>query len=204
MPDESVLDRPTVVTGGGGRSTRRGGGSLGPEGAGSAGTPAGDEFDRLAAMLESIRDILSKLIHLKPPLFPDQLQPRFREVWPETERHLKEAIDGLRSDARPPTWSDLLKNAGLTGSMLQMKETSLNFYLNQVATEVQDYPRVIIPRRKRIVRKLLGWLVPSFEVINSVIGSIPAAVFPGKEIVKEVKEHMAAGCEAVKLTQEGR
>src|SRR6267142_4751290 len=191
MPDESVLDRPTVVTGGGGRATRRGGGSLGPEGAGGS-SPAGDEFDRLAAMLESIRDILSKLIHLEPPLFPEQLQPGFKEVWPETERHLKEAIDGLRSDARPPNWSDLLKNAGLIGSMLQMKETSLNFYLNRVATEVQDYPQANIGKPKRIVRKLLAWLVPSFEVINSVIGSIPAAVFPGKEIVKEVKEHMAA------------
>jgi hypothetical protein len=114
---------------------------------------------------------------------------------------LNEAIEGLRSDVRPPEWSVLLENAGLTGTMLRMKETSLNFYLDHVAVEVQDYSQAKIPKRKRIVRKILAWLSPSFEVINSVIGSIPEAVFPGKEIVKEVKEHIAAGCEAVELTQ---
>jgi len=196
MPGEGVLERPPVVTGGGGR--------LGRERTGGPGSPAGDEFDRLAAMLESIRDLLSRLIYLEPPLFPQQLQSGFRDVWPETERLLNEAINGLRSDVRPPEWSRLLEDAGLTGSMLRMKETSLNFYLDKVVKEVQAYPRANTPKRKGIVRRFLDWLVPSFEVTNSVIGSIPAAVFPGKEIVKEVKEHVAAGCEAAKLMQEER
>jgi hypothetical protein len=47
MLEENVLERPPVVT--------SGGGSLGTQGAGGSGAPAGDEFDRLAAMLESIR-----------------------------------------------------------------------------------------------------------------------------------------------------
>jgi hypothetical protein len=205
MADERVLDPPRVATGGGG-STRRGRGNFGTEGAGGrSGTPAGDDFDHLAAMLERIGRTLKSLIFLEPPLLPEKLRPGFIEVWPETQRHLNLAVGRLRGDLpRRHDTRRRLEAAGLTGSMLQMKETSLYFYLNQIDEGVQAYsqsdrPILTYPQDEGLVRRLLFLLKPSFKVMNSIIGSIPAAVFPGKEIVKEVKEHVEAGYEAVEL-----
>jgi hypothetical protein len=39
-----------------------------------------------------------------------------------------------------------------------------------------------------------AWLKPGFKVMNSILGSLPD-VLPGKEIVKELKEHVEAGYE---------
>jgi hypothetical protein len=207
MPDETVIDRPPVGVGGGG-TTRRGGGRLGTQGADAPpGTPAGDDFDRLAGMLEGIRDVLNSLIHLNPPIFPEPLQPRFVEVWPETENHFDNAIRGLRADTRPPEWRDLLENAGLTGTMLRMKETSLNYYLDKVNDGVRAYsktPKLPKPKRHRILKKVLGWFGPTSTAANSVISSVPEVVFPAKDVVREVKEHVEAGVEAGKLIAEKR
>jgi hypothetical protein len=96
MPDETVIDRPTSV-GGGGRSTRRGGGSTGHQDSGSSsGTPAGDDFDRLAVMLERIGKTLENLIKLWPPVLPTQLQSEFLQIWPEAQRVLNLAVGRLR------------------------------------------------------------------------------------------------------------
>jgi len=209
MTDETnTLDRPADVAGGGGRSNRRGGGSFSFEGGGSrSGAPAGDEFDRLAAMLERIGKTLRNLIHLEPPLLPEPLHSQFADVWPETQRHLNLVTGTLRGELpRNDKLHRKLKDAGLTGSMLRMKETSLFFYLDQVDEAVQNYspkerPILTLVEDEGIVRRLLFLLKPSFKIMNSIMGSLTKA-FPGIEIVKEVKEHVEAGYEAVERGRE--
>jgi len=214
MPDESVIDRPTTV-GGGGRSTRRGGGSFGRQNSGSSsGTPAGDDFDRLAAMLERIGKSLERLIKLSPPILPSNLQSEFLGIWPEAQSELNLAVGRLRRD-RPLTRPSAaraqqqLERAGLAGPMLKMKEKSLYYHLDPLDAEITTYqaatttkPILTLPEDEGLFKRLLFLVKPATKVMNSIVGSIPAAIFPGKEIFKEVKEHVEAGYEAVQLSRE--
>ncbi len=213
MPDESVVDRPTGTTGGGRRWTGRGGGGseLGGSGSG-AGTPAGDDFDRLASMLLGIGKALESLIYLEPPLLPSQLRERFVEIWPETRKELNLAIGRLRREL--PMSRQLLahahrqlEKAGLAGPMLKMKETSLYFHLDPLGDAIRNYSPPVkavltLPEDEGLIKRLLFLIKPSSKVMNSIIGSVPAVILPGKEIVKEVKEHVEAGYEAVELARE--
>ena len=213
MADESVIDRPTSTTGGGRRSTGRGGRGFELGGSGSpAGTPAGDDFDRLASMLERIGKTLERLIKLSPPLLAQELQSQFIEVWPEAQRALNLAVGRLRRDlllSRPSVTRthQQLERAGLAGPMLKMKEKSLYYHLDTLDAEMTTYqattrPILTLPEDEGLFRRLLFLVKPATKVMNSIVGSVPAAIFPGKEIFKEVKEHVEAGYEAVKLSRE--
>jgi hypothetical protein len=208
MADEGVVDR---LTGGGTYVTLRGGRGGGGSGS-SAGTPPSDDFDRLASMLERLGKILESLIYLEPPLLPPQLRLRFIEVWPETQRELALAIGRLRRELPMPRRSlayvhEQLAMAGLAGPMLQMKETSLYLHLDPLGDAIRNYsppvkPILTLPEDEGLFRRLLFLIKPASKVMNSIIGSVPAVIFPGKEIVKEVKDHVEAGYEAVELSRE--
>ena len=202
MPDDSVLDAPTITTGGTTRRRGGGGGSSTPEGArGGAGAPAGDDFDRLAAMLEKIRDMLYAIIFCDYPIVPNEIGNLLRDVWQEVDGLFQVPIDGLRSDVRPEEWLVLLSRAGLTGQMLRMKETSLNYCLQQSATAVEQYKEKRRAKEKKpgVIKKILRRFSPFFEVANSIIGSIPEIIFPGKDAVKEAKEHTHAAVTAAEV-----
>jgi hypothetical protein len=214
MPDDSVVERPPQ-TGGGGRRTRwtgRGGRGFELTGSGSgAGTPAGDDFDRLAGMVERIGNTLKSLIYLEPPLLPPGLRDQFIVVWPETEREISLVVSRLRRDPPPPRGLQnimyrSLQAAGLAGSMLEMKEKSLNLHLDSLGEAMRNYSPpdkqvLTLPEDKGLIRRLLALIRPAAKVMNSVMGSLPAVVFPGKEMVKEVKEHVEAGYEAAEISQ---
>lgn len=203
MPDDSVLDAPAITaTGQGTRRRGGGGGSSTPEGAGGrAGSPAGDDFDRLAAMLEKIRDMLYAIIFCDYPIVPDEIGMGLRDVWVQVDSLFQVPIDGLRNEVRPEEWLVLLSRAGLTGQMLRMKETSLDYCLQQSATAVEQYKERRKAKEKKPSRliRILRRFSPFFEVANSIMGSIPEVIFPGKEAVKEVKEHTHAAVSAAEV-----
>jgi hypothetical protein len=94
-----------------------------------------------------------------------------------------------------------LKRAGLTGAMLHMKEVSLYYHLDPLGEAMRNYssptaPILSIPEDEGLVRRLPFYIKPGSKVMNSILESVPAVVMPGKEIVKEVKEHVEAGYEA--------
>lgn len=197
---------PETTTGGAGR-LRHGGGDGSP-----AGTPEGDELDRLAAMLERIEKTLGNLTQLQPPIINRELSVSFVEVWPQAQRLLNEAIRRLRRDpnAAPiayPIMIARLRAAGLMGSMLAMKDTSLRYHLDPLDETIQVYmsqdaPILTYPERKTLIERLVSLVRPAAQVMNSILGSLPAVVMPGKEIVKEYKEHVEASYEAVSRSHE--
>ena len=100
-----------------------------------------------------------------------------------------------------PNLGEELERAGLTGAMLRMKEASLYYCLNRIDGMVEAYqqkfsqydrPILTYPERKGVVRRFFGWVKASLPTINSVLGSLPD-VLPGKEILKEFKEHLESG-----------
>jgi hypothetical protein len=214
MPDEGVMDRPTQTGGGSGRVRRGRGGrgvEFGDSGSG-AGSPADDDFDRLAGMLELIGHTLKSLIYLKPPLLSLELREQFVVIWPETEREIDFVVGRLRrvprlSRASRSVMYRHLQTAGLAGPMLKMKERSLKHHLNPLGDAIRDYSSrqseiLTLPEDGGLIRRLLKWVKPASKVMNSVMGSVPAIVFPGKELVKEVKEHVEAGYEAAEIYRE--
>jgi len=93
--------------------------------------------------------------------------------------------------------------------MLKMKEKSLYYHLDPLDAEITTYqaatttkPILTLPEDEGLFKRLLFLVKPATKVMNSIVGSIPAAIFPGKEIFKEVKEHVEAGYEAVQLSRE--
>lgn len=58
--------------------------------------PSDNDFERLARMLERIRNTLANLIYLKPPVIAQELQTEFAMNWPEAEEQLAHAISRLR------------------------------------------------------------------------------------------------------------
>ena len=201
MSESNVLDPPKTVTG------RGGGGRLGREELGSqTGDPPDDDMARLARMVERIGRTLDKLVRLQPRLLPEVLATNIAAVWPEAQGHFTNIVKILRQELLLAVPSinllEELERAGLTGSMLRMKESSLYYYLNQIDAQIEAYqqrftpedkPILTYPEKKGVLRTLFGWLKPGFKVMNSVLGSLPA--LPGKEVVKEVKEHLEAGYE---------
>jgi hypothetical protein len=202
MSESNVLNPPRTVTGGGG------GGQLGfDRPGGKFDRPPDDDLTRLARMVERISRTLNDLIHLEPKILPELLAAELEAVWPEAQNNFTQIIKILRSElliAVPPVnLVAELERAGLTGPMLRMKGNSLYFFLNQIDASVEAYkgqyanydkPILTYPDYKGIVKTLLGWLKPGFKVMNSILGSLPD-VLPGKEIVKELKEHAEAGYE---------
>lgn len=202
MSDSGVIDPTKTVTG------RRGGGGFGREDDPSrTGDPPDSDLRRLARMVERIGQTLDKLIRLEPRVLPELLAANIAAVWPEAQKNLTQIVKILRSEllmAVPqPNLVEEVERAGLTGAMLHMKETSLYFYLKEIDANIEAYQqkfspsnRAILtyPERKGVLRTLFGWLKPGFKIMNSILGSLPN-VLPGKEIVKELKEHVEAGYE---------
>jgi len=202
MSESNVLNSPSTVTGSGG------GGQflINPPG-GKFDNPPDDNLTVLARMVERISSTLNDLIHLQPKILPELLAADLAEVWPEAQNNFTQIIKILRSElliALPPVnLMAELERAGLTGAMLRMKANSLYFFLNRIDGNVEAYKRqyaryekpiLTYPEYKGIARTLLGWLKPGFKVMNSILGSLPD-VLPGKEIIKELKEHTEAGYE---------
>src|SRR5579859_5866800 len=202
MSESNVLNSPSTVTGGGG------GGQflINPPG-GKFDNPPDDNLTVLARMVERISSTLNDLIHLQPKILPELLAADLAEVWPDAQNNFTQIIKILRSElliALPPVnLMAELERAGLTGAMLRMKANSLYFFLNRIDGNVEAYKRqyasyekpiLTYPEYKGIARTLLGWLKPGFKVMNSILGSLPD-VLPGKEIIKELKEHAEAGYE---------
>jgi len=202
MSESNVLNSPSTVTGGGG------GGQflINPPG-GKFDNPPDDNLTVLARMVERISSTLNDLIHLQPKILPELLAADLAEVWPDAQNNFTQIIKILRSElliALPPVnLMAELERAGLTGAMLRMKANSLYFFLNRIDGNVEAYKRqyasyekpiLTYPEYKGIARTLLGWLKPGFKVMNSILGSLPD-VLPGKEIIKELKEHTEAGYE---------
>jgi hypothetical protein len=132
-------------------------------------------------------------------------------TWPQAANNLAQAIRRLLEESiRVQSVSDeprklrrQLERAGLTGPMLRMKETSLNFYLDPI-DRIVDQP--LIGKEslgQKVVNKLLTWTKPAFKVMNSILGSLLKA-FPGMEVVKELKEHVEASYEVAGALEEER
>lgn len=206
MASGEITRIPEPTTGGAGR-LRHGGGAGSP-----AGTPEGDELDRLAAMLERIEKTLGSLVKLNPPIISQELATIFISVWPETQRHLAEAIRRLRRDPNTAPISYVymirrLRGAGLMGRMLVMKDTSLRYHLDPLDKEVKAYstedkPILTYPERQSIIGRIVSLVKPASQVMNSILGSLPAVVMPGREIVKEYKEHVEASYEVISRVRE--
>jgi hypothetical protein len=152
-----------------------------------------------------ISKTLKSLVYLNPPLIDAELQTEFAAVWNETEGHFATATASLKGELSN-TDIESLANAGLTGRMLLMKEKSVNFHLQRIDAVVVEYTSkgaiLTYPERPGLIRRLLFLVKPGFEIINSILGSVPAAIFPGKEVVKEVKEHVKASYESVEAIRE--
>ena len=203
MSGSGVLNptRPHAGGGGGGQFTFDNPG-------GKFDNPSDDDPIRLARMVERISRTLNNLIHLQPKILPEFLADNLAAVWPEAQNSFTQLISILRGQQiiATPSTIDLqaeLTKAGLTGPMLRMKENSLYFFLNQIDANIEAYkqkyanydkPILTYPEYKGWAKTLLGWLKPGFTVMNSILGSLPD-VLPGKEIIKELKEHTEAGYE---------
>lgn len=202
-----------------GAPRRIGGGFFGGEGPGEPGMPPLDDFMRLAAMVRRIARDLDVLIHLKPRLLDDALAERLIEVWPESDRHFNRIVEILSvpyflNPIRRSILRFQLRRAGLTGLMLRMKEASLYFCLYRIEQNIDLYreqtagiaferPILTYPEHRGIVERLLRWLKPGFKTMNSILGSLPD-ILPGKEVLKELKEHVEAGYEVAGALAEER
>lgn len=149
-------------------------------------------------MLGKIRDMLYSIIFCDYPIVADELGMGLRDIWLQVDRLFQVPIDGLRNDVRPEEWLALLSRAGLTGQMLSMKETSLDYCLRLSTEAVEEYKEKRRAKEKKpgVIKRILRRLSPGFEVANSIIGSIPEIIFPGKDAVKEAKEHTHAAVSA--------
>jgi len=212
MTEETRLrDRPGGVIKRGGRGTGWGG-RLGAHGDdGDEGDPLIGDFERLARMLDRIDTTLGNLINRDLGVLDPRLRAQFAANWPQAAYNLTQAIVRLRTEAiRAPlpssksrTLRRQLERAGLTGSMLRMKETSLNFYLDPIDRIVDQPLTGKESLGQRFVKKLVTWTKPGFKAINSILGSLLKA-FPGMEVVKELKEHVEASYEVAGALAEER
>jgi hypothetical protein len=155
----------------------------------------GDDFNRIAAMLERIRQALRQLVFLTPAVLPAELQTRFAESWPLADQSFTDSIAILNDEERRAELAPLLERAGLTGEMLEMKETSLDFHVRRVEEAMQTAANQ--PKAEGgWVRRFVRWIKPAFTVMNSIMGSL-TSVIPGIDVAKEYKEHVEAGYEVV-------
>jgi hypothetical protein len=212
MTDETnVLDPPGGVTKRRGRGAGWGG-SHGTQGDdGDEDDPSIDDFKRLARMLSRIRASLGNLINRDIGIIDPELRAHFVRTWPQASdilalaihRLLEEAIRGHSASDRPSRLRRQLEKAGLTGSMLRMKETSLNFYVDPIDRIFAQPLTGKESLGEKVVNKLLTWTKPAFKVMNSILGSLLKA-FPGMEVVKELKEHVEASYEVAGELEEER
>lgn len=170
-----------------------------------------DDFLRLARMLRRIGASLGNLITRDLGVLDPALQAQFVETWPQAAEILAGAIHSLEAESirarlvagRPRKLRRQLERAGLTGAMLLMKETSLNYYLDPI-DRIFDQPLTGKESLgEKVLGKLLTWTKPAFKVINSILGSLLKA-FPGMEVVKELKEHVEASYEVAGALEEDR
>jgi hypothetical protein len=212
MTEETkMLDPP------GGATKRRGrgagwGGSHGTQGDdGDENDPLSDDFKRLARMLARISASLGKLINNDHGIIDPELRAQFVRTWPQAANNLAQAIRRLLEESirvqsaldEPRKLRRQLERAGLTGPMLRMKETSLNFYLDPI-DRIVDLPLTGKESLgQKVVNNLLTWTKPAFKVMNSILGSLLKA-FPGMEVVKELKEHVEASYEVAGALEEER
>jgi len=153
----------------------------------------GDDFNRIAAMLERIRQTLRQLVFLRSAVLPAELQPRLEESWPIADRSFTDSIAILNDERRRDELAPLLERAGLTGEMLELKETSLDFHLRRVDQALEASARQE-KAEGAWVRRFVRWIKPAFTVMNSIMGSL-TSVIPGIDVAKEYKEHVEAGYE---------
>lgn len=209
--ETNVQDPPSRLTKRLGRGTGWGG-SHGAQGdGGDENDPLIDDFKRLAKMLARISVSLGNLINLDLGIIDPELRAQFVRNWPQAANNLNRAIRRLLEEAirvqsashTPSTLRGQLERAGLTGSMLRMKETSLNFYLDPVDRIVDQPITGNESLGQKVVNKLFIWTKPAFKVMNSILGSLLKA-FPGMEVVKEMKEHVEASYEVAGALGEER
>jgi len=175
------------------------------------------DFDRLAGMLIRIEKSLGDLTTRHPGIVDPELRSAFLKTWAQASRNLKQVIVRLQNESPSNDRSTLhreLERAGLTGAMLQMKEMSLYFYLDPIDKFFVEYSKTIdrivsqpLTGKESLAEKafdwLLKWVKPGFKVINSILGSLPKAAFPGIEVVKELKEHVEASYEVADALEKG-
>lgn len=166
--EANLQDRPGGVIKRGGRGTGWGG-RLGAHGDdGDEGDPFIGDFERLARMLDRIGTTLGNLINRDLEVLDPRLRAQFVANWPQAAYNLTQAILRLRAEAihaqLPSGKSRILRRqlerAGLTGSMLRMKETSLNFYLDPIDRIVDQPLTSKESLGQRVVNKLLRWTKP--------------------------------------------
>jgi hypothetical protein len=153
-----------------------------------------DEFDRVAAMLESIRKTLERLVIVTPRVVPQELHPSIRQSWHQAEEGFKTAIATLQDKTQRVELNPKLEAAGFTGEMLDMKETSLNYHMAGVDKAILSYNN-----NDTMLEKFVRWIKPGFKVMNSVLGSL--STIPGVEVGKEFKEHLESAYEVVETGQ---
>jgi len=211
MTDETkVLDLPGGVIKQAGHGAGWGG-SHGTQGDDGGEDDPSNDFDRLARMLARISASLGNLINRDHGVLDPELRTQFVRTWPQAANNLTQAIRRLREEAilaqsssdKPSKLRRQLERAGMTGSMLRMKETSLNFYLDPIDRIVAQPLTGKESLGEKVVNKLLTWTKPGFKVINSILGSLLKA-FPGLEVVKELKEHVEASYEVAGGLEEER
>lgn len=208
--ETTVLNRDSVVTKSGGRGTGRGG-SHGTQGDDDNTNNPVNDFERLARMLERIRDTLGILIRDEYEVLNPELRTQFVETWPQARHNLDRVIRRLRKEAAdaqsdsytPSRLQRQLVRAGMIGNMLIMKEKSMNHCLAPTERIVLQPAREKRNLLQRIKGKLSTVAKPAFKVMNSIFGSLLKA-FPGLEVVKELKEQVEASYEVAGLPEESR
>ncbi len=153
-----------------------------------------DEFDRVIAMLESIRKTLGTLVSMTPRVVPQELHPSMGQSWHRADESFKTAIATLQNKTQRVELKPKLEAAGFTGEMLDMKETSVNYHMARVDKAILTYNN-----NETTLEKFVRWIKPGFKVMNSVLGSL--STIPGVEIGKEFKEHLESAYEVVETGQ---
>lgn len=178
-----------------------GGGKIGGPESGSLGEPGqgddGNDFSGLPVMLERIRKTLGNLVKVAPLVVPVELVTELQQTWPIAEKRLRDAIATVSNKNVSSRVISALKEAGLTGAMLKMKQVSVEYHMNRIDQAILTYPK------ESWKEKLFGVVKPGFKIMNSILGSFFKAI-PGVEAVKEFKDHLEAGYEAGENLTEGR
>jgi len=185
LPDE----RPVEVKEGGSKRNPPGGrrGSRGFDDDG------GENLRRVGVMLEDIRKLLESLVHSKLPL-PAEIQITIRESWPAADAGLQQARSELSTSLPQRKYVRLLADAGFTGKMLDLKESSLRFQKKKIEKAILSYDQ-----KESFAEKIAKWMKPGFKVMNSILGSLSG--IPGVEIAKEFKDHLESGYEVIEAGQ---
>jgi hypothetical protein len=204
--DAGVIDPQRTGTGGGGQLGRRGGGGGNQGDQGGSGNPTQDDFSRLLQILTRIRQSLDLLVHINPPVVPQVLHSQFVRNWPEVDGQFNRAT--MHLTRRPsPLLRRQLRAAGLTGEMLQMKQTSLNYHLDRLDESVRNYNErptltLSVSQKVGVIGRIVKWFKSGSKTMNSVLGSLK--FIPGVETVKEFKEHVEAAWDVAETAQEER